>query len=91
MINSIRTKKTKKIVDKECLTIDDLLQANVGQDVQILVIDDVTKSKEWMSGKIKSVKRFQQLSDDEDTDAEATTAAITPHIRESSLFSTSSV
>jgi len=67
-IKSIRTKKTHKFVDKECFTIEDLLEANVGQDVQLLVTDSVTKSKEWISGKIKSVKRVQeQLSDDEDT------------------------
>jgi len=69
-INSIRTKKTHKFVDKECFTIEDLLEANVGEDVQLLVTDSVTKSKEWISGKIKSVKRVQeQLSDDEDTNA----------------------
>ncbi|CAF3982686.1 unnamed protein product, partial [Rotaria sp. Silwood1] len=33
-IGSIRTKKTHKLVDKECWTVEDLVQANVGQDVQ---------------------------------------------------------
>jgi hypothetical protein len=66
-INSIRTKKTHKFVDKECFTVEDLLEANVGQDIQLLVTDSVTKSKEWISGKMKSFKRVQeQLSDDED-------------------------
>jgi hypothetical protein len=67
-INAIRTKKTRKFVDKECLTVEDLLVANVGENVQLLITDSVTKSKEWISGKIKSVKRAQeQLSEDDDT------------------------
>jgi hypothetical protein len=70
-ISSIRTKKTKKLVDKECCTVEDLLEANVGQDVQILVTDNISQSKEWISGKIKSVKRFQQSSDDEITNTGA--------------------
>ncbi|CAF0882267.1 unnamed protein product [Adineta steineri] len=66
-ITSIRTKKTKKNVDKECFSVEDLVEANVGENVEILVADDVRQTKEWITGKIKSVKRFQELSDDEDT------------------------
>jgi hypothetical protein len=67
-IKSIRAKKTHTFVDKECSSIVDLLQANIDQDVQLLITDSVTKSKEWISGKIKSVKRAQdQLPEDEDS------------------------
>jgi hypothetical protein len=67
-INSIRAKRTHTFVDKECSSIGDLVQANIEQDVQLLVGDSVTKSKEWISGKIKSVKRKQdELSEDEDS------------------------
>ncbi|CAF4951058.1 unnamed protein product [Rotaria sp. Silwood1] len=67
-IGSIRTKKTHKLVDKECWTVEDLVQANVGQDVQLLVTDFTSNNTgEWISGKIKSIKRMQQVSDDEDT------------------------
>jgi len=85
-INSIRTKKTRQFIDKECFTVEDLLEANVGQDVQLLVTDSITKTKEWISGKIKSVKRAQeQLSEDEDT-VEMTNAAGNTVVSESSLF-----
>ncbi len=88
-INSIRTKKTHRFIDKECFTIEDLLEANVGQDVQLLVTDSVSKSKEWISGKIKSAKRTEQLSEDEDTNdmnIEPTTAIVHPTYGESCLF-----
>jgi hypothetical protein len=79
-INSIRTTKTHKFVDKQCLTVEDLLEANIGQDVQLLVTDTVFKTKEWISGKVKSLQRAQQLPDGEDTDvANAQLALTTPH------------
>ncbi|CAF4251254.1 unnamed protein product, partial [Adineta steineri] len=66
-IISVRTKKTRKIVDKECFSVEDLVEANVGENVEILISDDARQTKEWITGKIKSVKRFQQSSGDEDT------------------------
>ncbi|CAF3344794.1 unnamed protein product [Rotaria sp. Silwood2] len=67
-IGSIRTKKTHKLVDKECWTVEDLLEANIGQDIELLVTDNKSNNTaEWISGKIKSLKRMQQISDNEDT------------------------
>lgn len=78
-ITSITTKKAQKFVDKECFSVEDLVEANVGQDVQLLVIDSIARSKEWISGKIKSVKRTQeQVSDDED--APVTNTAVSHHM-----------
>ena len=68
-IKSVRTKKTRKYVDKACASIEDLLQANIGEQVQLLITNSVARSKEWISGRIKSVKREQdRSSDDEDED-----------------------
>ncbi|CAF1322405.1 unnamed protein product [Rotaria sordida] len=82
-IGSIRTKKTHKFVDKECWTVEDLLEANVGQDVQLLVTDNTSNSTaEWISGKIKSVKCMQRVSDDDDTNddnIEGTSTGVSPN------------
>jgi hypothetical protein len=68
-INSIRSKKVHKLVDKECASIGDLVAANVGEDVQLLVTSNTTTNAEWTSGKVKSAKRAQQPSDDEETNS----------------------
>ncbi len=66
-INSIRATRTHTFVDKECFSVEDVIQANIEQDVELLVTDNVTNSREWISGKIKFVKRAQdQLPEDED-------------------------
>ena len=68
-INSIRTKKTRKYLDRECSSIEDLLQGNIGEEVQLLITNSIARSKEWISGRIKSVQRPQdRSSDDEDED-----------------------
>ena len=64
-ITSIRTKKTNKSETKDCYTLGDLIEANIGQDVEILVLDCFTQKKEWMKGKIKSVQRSQNTSSNE--------------------------
>ncbi|CAF4416511.1 unnamed protein product [Rotaria socialis] len=69
-ISAIRTKKTHTFVDKDCCSVEDLLKVNIGQDIQLLVRNDGSKSTEWISGKIKSVKQNQLISDDEDNDTE---------------------
>ncbi|UJR35070.1 hypothetical protein I4U23_027846 [Adineta vaga] len=73
-IGSIRTKKTKQNVERECRSVQDLVEANIGQDVEILVMDNICQSKEWIKGKIKSVKRIQQTSDDENMISASSTA-----------------
>jgi hypothetical protein len=72
-INYIRSKKVRKLIDKECVTIGDLLEANAGEDVQLLATDSTATNAEWTSGKIKSAKRAQQLSDDEETNISVNT------------------
>ncbi|CAF0887173.1 unnamed protein product [Adineta ricciae] len=64
-ITSIRTKKTNKSETKDCYTLGDLIEANVEQDIEILVLDYFTQKKEWMKGKIKSIQRSQNTSSDE--------------------------
>ncbi|CAF0987235.1 unnamed protein product [Adineta steineri] len=83
-ITSVRTKKTRKIIDKECFSVEDLVEANVGENVEILISDDVRQTKEWITGKIKSVKRFQQSSGDEDTDGALQCCHTDPSIPSSS-------
>ncbi len=58
------------------------MEANVGQDVQLLVMDSMLKTKEWISGKIISVKRAQQPSENEDTDDTLTIAPGDPRYGE---------
>lgn len=71
-INSIRTKKTSTSIDKNCLNIDELLEGNVGNNVELLAISSSTQTKEWISGTIKSIKRSQdEESDDEETPSAA--------------------
>lgn len=66
-INSIRTRKTRRYHDRECSSIEDLLQANIGEEVQLLITSSIARTREWISGRIKSVKRAQdRSSDDED-------------------------
>ncbi|CAM4806249.1 unnamed protein product [Rotaria magnacalcarata] len=67
-ISAIRTKKKHEFVDNDCCSVEDLLKANIGQDIQLLVINNTFKSTEWISGKIKSVKQNQLTSDVEDND-----------------------
>ena len=67
-IGSIRTKKTRRFIDKECVSVEDLVVANIGEHVQLLVTHNISDSNEWISGRIKSVKRSQQESDDETND-----------------------
>ena len=55
------------MVEKDCLTVEDLLAANVGANVQLQIADPLSKTQEWISGQIKSVKRLESSSEDEDT------------------------
>ena len=62
-IKSARTKKTRKTVERECLTLQDLIEANVGENVQLLTVDPLTSTKEWLSGTLTSVKRAELASE----------------------------
>lgn len=71
-IKSIRTKKIRKNVDRECLTLEDLIEANVGENVQLLTVDPLSNAKEWLHGRLTSVKRTEKTSeDDTETDSSA--------------------
>ena len=64
-IKSIRTKKTRKLVDRQCSTLEDLIEANVGEDVQLLTVDSSSHTKEWISGTLTSVKRNETMVEDD--------------------------
>jgi len=64
-IKSIRTKKTRKLIDKQCSTLEDLIEANVGEDVQLLTVDSSSHTKEWISGTLTSVKRNETMVEDD--------------------------
>lgn len=64
-IKSIRTKKTRKLIEKQCSTLEDLIEANVGEDVQLLTVDSSSGMKEWVSGTLTSVKRNETMMEDD--------------------------
>lgn len=85
-VKSIRTKKTRKLVDQECLTLPDLIEANMGENVQLLTIEPGSNTKEWIGGTLKSVKRHEAMSDD-DTSTDASSLVAHP-LQPTSVFHT---
>jgi hypothetical protein len=66
-IKSVETKETHALVESECLHVEDLLEANQEQDVHLLIVHANNEPAQWVTGKIKSVKRNVQPFDESNT------------------------
>ncbi|CAF1618875.1 unnamed protein product, partial [Didymodactylos carnosus] len=64
IIKSICNKKTKKLIEKPCLTIQNFLEANENQpDVELLInLTTANNSLQWVRGTIKSIQNSSSSS-----------------------------
>ncbi|CAF1202586.1 unnamed protein product [Didymodactylos carnosus] len=60
-VYSIRTKKTRKLADEKCVNIEELVQANIGEKVELLTTGlESTVTPQWITGTIKFTQKHDE-------------------------------
>ncbi|CAF0849044.1 unnamed protein product [Didymodactylos carnosus] len=79
-VYSIRTKKTHKLEDKKCVNIEELVQANIGENVELLTSGlESIGTPQWITGTIKSTQKYDENMIQTTRSGSGRTVAVSPH------------
>ncbi|CAF0872030.1 unnamed protein product, partial [Didymodactylos carnosus] len=79
-VYSISTKKTQKSEDKKCVNIEELVEANIGENVELLTTGlESIGTPQWITGTIKSTQKYDENMTKTTSSVFGRTAAVSPH------------